>query len=345
MASHSSSSNNNNNELDDAVRAGVGGYQQQPLDALDVEAARALMPHYMLPNFSSLLPEYANSETDFIRQAFSTANYTSILKLPARLGPQSVTQARLEQMEENRLGVEPPGKLVTKHGLFQAFEYTPSRFSLADELAQQERLRSEAKRLAISGKDFVSTNDPRRLKYEDAFHTPEYRYPHLAEPYPDTRDEERHRKWLEQKKILHGAFVPSGHRPEASLAADASGVVTRLVLPDLLQELLEVVRRDWPGVDVSVAPTEDENIAVRFSEATIESESGLVAYMNVLARAHHVTAKYRLHKVPEDWNAKPGDGGLYFVFRPPWVRNASRDAVVVLTSPLSTTTTTTTTRF
>lgn len=284
------------------------------------------MPHYMLPNFSSILPEYANSEVDQIRSAFATGNYTSIQKIPAKLLANAVNQARFEQMDENRLAQPRVGKIVTKNGLFNQFEYSPSRFSLTDELAQLERLQSEAKRTEISGRDFVSCPDGKKTKFEDAFGDKNFRYPHLYEPYPDTKDEERHKKWLEDKKILHGAFVPSGMRPPVD-------AVTRKLIPEIIKEFHEVFSADWEGVEFSIALTEDENLAVRFEVATLECESGLIAYMNVFVRSHRLTSKYNLQKVAEDWNSKPGDGGLYFVFRPPWVRNRSKDLIVFVNTP------------
>ncbi|TMW63795.1 hypothetical protein Poli38472_002736 [Pythium oligandrum] len=298
---------------DDDQDQSVLGDESYELD----EAPGSLMPNYMRPNFSSLLPEYANAETDQIRSAFTTNNFTSLHKLPSKLAPNAVTAGRFEQMDENRLQGVAPAKIVTKNGLFNAFEYTPSRYSLADELAQMERIESEAKRQSISGQDFVSTSDPKRLKYEDPFGDLQQTYPHLHEPYPDLRDEERHRKWLEDKKILHGAFVPSGHR------LDVEYTITKLILPEILQQIHSVLATDWPHVEFSIAPTDDELLAVRFSEATLESEAGLIAYMNVFIRSHRLALKYKLHKVAEDWNAKPGDGGLYFVMRPPWAKNHS----------------------
>lgn len=292
-------------------------------------ARQESLPHYMRPNFSSILPEYANAEADQIRSAFATGNYTSLQKLPSKLVANAVTHARFEQMDENRVAHPPPprmGKLVTKNGLFNQFEYAPSRFSLADELAQLERVQSEAKRAEISGRDFVSCPDGLKTKFEDAFGDLGFRYPHLHEPYPDTTDEARHAKWLEDKKILHGAFVPSGMRP----SVDA---VTRKVAPEIIKELHEAFAADWEGVTFSIAVTDDENLAVRFDVATVECESGLIAYMNVFVRSHRVPSKYKLHKVAEDWNAKPGDGGLYFVFRPPWVRNRSKDLIMFASAP------------
>jgi hypothetical protein len=43
------------------------------------------VPHYMLPNWTSLLPNYSNSESDRIREAFSAGNHAAISKLPKKL--------------------------------------------------------------------------------------------------------------------------------------------------------------------------------------------------------------------------------------------------------------------
>ncbi|RLN50622.1 hypothetical protein BBJ29_005438 [Phytophthora kernoviae] len=272
--------------------------------------------------------EYANAETDQIRSAFGTGNFTSIQKIPARISNNAVNQARFEQMDENRLAQPKVSKIITKNGLFNQFEFTPSRYSLSDELAHMERLRSEAKRMEISGQEFSSGSDAARLKHEDAFGAANFRYPYLRAPYQDTFEEERHRRWLEEKKLLHGAFVPSGKRPPVD-------AVTRKLIPQIIQEMHEAIASDWQGFEFSISPAEDENIVVRFSESSIECESGLVAYMNVFCKSHRVPSKYGLHKVAEDWNAKPGDGGLYFVFRPPWVKNRSKDLIVFINNAAS----------
>ncbi|KAF0682534.1 Aste57867_25332 [Aphanomyces stellatus] len=277
------------------------------------------MPHYMLPNFSSILPEYANAEAEHIKSAFSTGNYTSILKMPSKIAPTAVTQARQDVMDENRKNVAAlrgPPKMVTKNGLFNQFEYTPSRFSLSEEILRAERLESEAKRLEIGGKDFICSSGARRLKFEDGFEDKAFVYPHMDVYYNDAADVAVREKWLKDKKILHGPFVPSG-------ATKAIGEApTRKMLPDIIKELNEVIASDWVDCNYVIAPTEDGNIAVRFDLDTIGGvEHAVTAYMNVLCNKHRITTKYALQKVVEDWNTKPGDNGFYFVFRPPWIRN------------------------
>ena len=52
--------------------------------------------------------------------------------------------------------------------------------------------------------------------------------------------------------------------------------------------------------------------------------------MNIFARTNEVVAKYSLKKVVEDWNVTPGDGHLYFTFRPPWVASRVTDTFYAL---------------
>ena len=79
-----------------------------------------------------------------------------------------------------------------------------------------------------------------------------------------------------------------------------------------------------------VCSTDDEHLVVRFELSTLDSEPGLVAYMNIFARTNEVVAKYNLKKVVEDWNVTPGDGHLYFTFRPPWVVSRPLDTFYAL---------------
>jgi hypothetical protein len=45
---------------------------------------------------------------------------------------------------------------------------------------------------------------------------------------------------------------------------------------------------------------------------SIESQAGLVAYVNVLLNRHAVVSSFKLRKVIEHWNITPGDGHIYF---------------------------------
>ena len=56
---------------------------------------------------------------------------------------------------------------------------------------------------------------------------------------------------------------------------------------------------------MQVCSTDDEHLVVRFELATLDSEPGLVAYMNIFSRTNGVVSKYLLKKVVEDWNVAP----------------------------------------
>jgi hypothetical protein len=144
---------------------------------------------------------------------------------------------------------------------------------------------------------------------------------------------------------LHGPFVPSG-------TARPLERTDRSALPLILADVQKAVERDWSDHTFAVmsafavllvcvrvywkvcervrvcggscrrhpADTEDDRIVVRFDLETVDSERGLHAYMNVFALSGEAATKYNLVRVTEDWPSKPGDGFLYYIFRPPWAR-------------------------
>lgn len=312
--------------LSDLLGAGSSrDYSGTDRDGDDAGAGAAVeVPHYCMPNFTSILPTYSNSDQDYIKQAFSAGSWVSITRgLPVDVRG-GLGKARQENMESavSSSVLKPAVPVQKKKEVFSEFEYIPSRFSLAAEEASKERLESEAKRLAIAGKDWVCSSAATHGKYEDSFGDKEFRYPYLADPYAAAQDQLLRAKWIEDSKILHGPFLPSGKDP--------SGSITRALLPAVLKELHKVVDEDWGDYVFSVLSTEDDMIVVRFEMDTVDSERGLQAYMNVLASTGDIVMQYNLKKVVEDWHAQPGDGYLYYMFRPPWVRARQTDAFFTL---------------
>merc|ERR1739838_991363 len=88
---------------------------------------------------------------------------------------------------------------------------------------------------------------------------------------------------------------------------------------EIVENLRRSVKEDWEDYEFIVCATDDEHVVIRFELSTLDSEPGLVAYMNIFARTNTTVQDYLLKKVVEDWNVTPGDGHLYFTFRPPWV--------------------------
>lgn len=297
------------------------------------ETDAAKVPHYMLPNFTSILPEYANAEQDKIREAFSTGNYSAVSKIPNNIGPETINKMRQDQIDSNRkanpLGAAGKKVVGINTGCFSEYDYMPSRYSLADELASKERVEHETQRLEIGGKDFVCSSNHSRLKHEDGFEDKNYKYPYMSEPFEAAQEQMMRAKWLEDSKVLHGPFVPSGHSrfagPDKTLDTP-----TRALLPQIVEEIHTVLSDDWIDNEFSVLATEEDTIIARFKLDSLDSEKGLKAYMNVLALNNPVICKYMLKRIIEDWSTKPGDGFLHFTFRPPWVHARTVDTYFTL---------------
>eukprot|EP00966_Prymnesium_polylepis_P038011 881630-Prymnesium_polylepis.1 len=98
----------------------------------------------------------------------------------------------------------------------------------------------------------------------------------------------------------------------------------------MVDRVREAIEEDWSEYAFLVCSTDDEHLVVRFELSTLDSEPGLVAYMNMFARSSHVVNMLMLRKVVEDWNVTPGDGHLYFTFRPPWVAARVADTFYAL---------------
>ena len=316
---------------------GGGGGEGKLLDDEEEEEEEEgpvkVLPRYAIPNITSILPEYSNAEQEYIQRTFAQGNYDLLHSLPSDIGAGEVNKFRKAHMEQARkmlldnmphaAGSIP--KATNKHGLFQEFEYKPSPYNLSDEIQSRERLESEAARITISGMDFNVGGAVHKAKYEDGF-TEGVRYPHQANPYEAATDQILRQKWLEESKILAGPFVPSG----AAKDALSDGAPTKMMARDIIQQVQRIICEDWEDVEVAIYVNEDEQWVVRIPLHAVDSDAGLVAYMNVLARTNAIIMKYQLVKVVEHWNVRPGDGHVYFTLRPPWVKVRPVEAHYVL---------------
>eukprot|EP00736_Rhodelphis_marinus_P002014 Rmarinus@m.20331 len=208
------------------------------------------VPHYALPNVAAVLPEYTNSEQDYIRRAFQNGNYTYLATVPDKLRYNGVTEQRAEKMETTRRSLyedtKPPfspPKVPTRRGMFQTFEYIPSPYSLADELMAEEKRKLE-EQAAQSGHawHFLCADSKKRPKYEEVFIGPDaVKYPHVPDPYERSQQKDLEDKLLEKDKILHGPFIPNGKRD-----LDKSwSHPTRKLLKEILEEIRKVIALDW----------------------------------------------------------------------------------------------------
>ena len=287
---------------------------------LGEEPTTMSLPAYMIPNLSSTLPVYSNSEQDYIRRAFQSANYDRISELPDNIQEEEVTKARNLHIEDTLNSkyttISTNKGTLTKTGLFQEFEYIPSRYTLADELASIQRIDSEKKRSTIAEVDFAPTGTIRKLKHEDGFQVGK-NFPYVSDPYESAVEQILMTKWSGEEKILCGPFLPSGS--DSGLVDHAPGAPTRLVMQEVMESLKKVIQKDWENAVFEIFTNKQQEWVIRFDLKTIESEHGLSAYMNVFIRCNEEIIAHNLTKVSDQWSHKPDENHIVFTLRPPWV--------------------------
>ena len=302
------------------------------------------IPHYALPNVATILPYYANNEQDVVKQAFRPGNYTYMASVPNRIQSGFMSRARGEAGREwtsksggVERGAEPffPAKAPSRGSVFQDFEYVPSLYTLADELAAKEATQSREKMKRMNGsRAFVAASSTTRQKHESGYvnaqvrpsertdqHRAAMTYPYQGSPYEAAEDLASRERWLQTTLMLHGPVVPAGRRdPDAPTVA---------LLPEILDLLEKSLRKDWPHTDLLVADDASGFISIRFDMSALPgAEIGVVAYMNMMANTNPIINERRLCKVVEQWPPNgQSQGRLQFAFRPPWVPAPKQGAV------------------
>jgi len=276
------------------------------------------LPRYAMPNITSMLPGYGNTEGEMIQRAFHVANYDSISRLPTSLAVNEITKARRAAMEQARTmtmapddGKYMPGAL-TKNGCFSEFEYVPSEYNLYDVLEGKARDESKAKIAAIAGHEFRPTGTIVKGKYEDGFQEG-LMYPYLADPYEAGDEMALRLKWISDAQALAGPWS----NPGLDKVGDRP---TRGTAGEMMAHIRKLIQEDWEDASIMIYPNEEELWVVRIVlDEGVDSVTGLQAYMNTFLRTNPIVQKYQLVKVVEHWNVQPGDGCIYFTLRPPWV--------------------------
>mmetsp|Transcript_42962 Transcript_42962/g.71635 ORF Transcript_42962/g.71635 Transcript_42962/m.71635 type:complete len:353 (-) Transcript_42962:185-1243(-) len=292
------------------------GLPSPDLDDMIPGTSAHYLPRYQMPNISSILPAYSNSEADYVKGAFAASDYTSLHSVTDNIKYQAVNQARAEIMEAVRKPMTGPQASSTPHninGLFQEFEYLPSRFNLEDEYNEKARLDGHRQRREISEQEWVPTKIHDKGKHEDGFVDGEF-YPCPSDPYEAAQDMILRHNWMEDQKVLHGNWTPSsgGGKP---IAEPPGPAMSR----EIIKTLHKMIVEDWEDVKLNVYENQDSHWVFRFHLDSVDSEKGLIAYMNVFLRCNEQVRTYQMTRVTEQWNVKPGDGSIYFTLRPAWV--------------------------
>jgi hypothetical protein len=277
------------------------------------------VPHYAQKTITTSAPEFANHEQDVIRQSFSTGNHTWMKEaLPIELAPDAVNLLRRQRMERNRLS-EPVPQTWSKMtqlwggGYYQEFEYVPDEYDRKEAFGRGLRGASTEKREKISHHDWRYSSQEKRLKHETMIKDPRNKdaYPYLG----GDKDAE-----LDPSKPIFRNAAFSGwdwsgdisRQPgveQSFLAGRGSGLeegsrMSRMTLPTIVQRLQRRLDEDWEGTTVVVSATEQDLVQIAFHMATVDSERGVLAYMNVLSKDVELLGSLALRKVSQLWGMR-----------------------------------------
>jgi len=317
------------------------------------------IPHYAQKTITTSAPEFANQEQDTIRQSFSTGNHTWMKEaLPVELAPDAVNLLRRQRMERNRLA-EPVPQTWSKMtqlwggGYYQEFEYIPDEYDRSSGANRFMRGTSTERREKISHHDWRYPSQEKRLKHETMIRDPRNKdaYPYLGgdkdaelDPSKNFFRNSAFSGWDWSKEISRMRYEQS------FLAGRGSGLEegsknSRMTLPHVVQTLQKRLDDDWEGTTVVVSATEQDLVQIAFHMATVDSERGVMAYMNVMSKDVELLGSLALRKVSQLWgmrrdfSAEMGEspepnasGGelehvwTFFLMMPKWVKMRATDA-------------------
>ena len=232
------------------------------------------LPHYALPNFSVVLPTFSNHEADVITNAFRVGNFVSLHDLPANVKPGQVSRSRFQKILDNRQETVENKLPHSKPTQFSIFEYVPSPYSIADDLARDARIASNAAMVAAGHeKPFHMSDTQIKLPHEDGFGGEFNPYKRGADPYERADDQALRYQWLQDALILSVPFRPSG-RVKGQTGQAATEMPTRAGMPYMVDRVREAIEEDWSEYAFLVCSTDDEHLVVRFELSTLDAEPG-----------------------------------------------------------------------
>lgn len=277
------------------------------------------VPHYAQKTITTSAPEFANHEQDVIRQSFSCGNHTWMKEsLPVELAPDAVNLLRRQRMERNRMA-EPVPQTWSKMtqlwggGYYQEFEYIPDEYDRQEAFGRGLRGASTEKREKISHHDWRYPSQERRLKHENMIKDPRNKdaYPYLGGD-KDAELNPHNMNFFRNSAFSGWDFstdVARTNVEQSFLAGRGSGLEdgsrsSRMTLPVVVQRLQKRLDEDWEGTTVVVSATEQDLVQIAFHMATVDSERGVLAYMNVLSKDVELLGTLALRKVSQLWGMK-----------------------------------------
>jgi hypothetical protein len=174
------------------------------------------------------------------------------------------------------------------------------------------RGKSTDRREKISHHDWRYPSQERRLKHETMIKDPRNKdaYPYLGGDKDAELDPSKpffrsaaFSGWDWSHNISRGAGEPSFLAGKGNGLEDGSRM-SRMTLSTVIQRLQKKFDEDWEGTTVVVSATEQDLIQIAFHMATVDSERGVLAYMNVLSKDVELLGNLALRKVSQLWGMR-----------------------------------------
>lgn len=265
--------------------------------------------------------------------------------LPVEIAPDAVNTLRRRRMERNRhtdrlQQTWPKLTSTWGRGCQPEYEYMKDEYDRRFNAEREERQRSIEKRICKDNWRCVSQEA--RLKHEAMIPGEIERYPYIGgdqskELRPSTYYLRSGMTSIQEWNAERCERAPTERIQSTFLTGKGSGLeddsrTSRMTLPNVVSHLQKRVDADWEGSKVVVITTEQDLVQVAFQTDTVDSERGMMAYMNILSKDVEFIGSAGLRKVSSVWGTQrefPTDDNdsastakkvwSLFVFAPKWV--------------------------
>lgn len=273
------------------------------------------IPHYSLTTVSNSAADYSNQEQDVIRQAFHTGNYTWMKELlPVEIYPESVNFLRKKRMEHNRL-VKTSRQPMTwtrmtslwGGGYYFEFEFMPDPYD-AKNVLDKQFVKEQKDRVKQVGhpQNWQLPSQVARLKHEPMVITKdEIMDPRKKETLPYLGVERSVDKEASSSKEPSVLIQQPSFRAGRGAGLNDDGKFSRVgVQPQIVHKLQDKLNEDWDDVTVLISVTEQDMVQIAFEMKSVDSERGVMAYMNILSKDCELVNALGLRKVSQLWGVQ-----------------------------------------
>jgi len=273
------------------------------------------MPHYSQTTVSHSAADFSNTEQDMIRQAFHTGNYTWMKELlPVELYPESVNFLRKKRMDHVRTAQSARQPMTWSKmtslwggGYYFEFEFMPDPYDAKrdHELSEKRKERSKWDDMGHP-KDWKLPSCSQRLKHEPlVISKDELKDPRLKQSIPYLGPERSEEDSITKKSLNESSIQQPSFKTGKGAGLNDDGKMSRAgVHPQIVYHLQNKLNEDWDDVVVIVSVTDMDIVQIAFEMKTVDSERGVMAYMNILSKDCELINTLGLRKISQLWGVQ-----------------------------------------